>query len=110
MARHPSKQTLEIREAIKQGFSNAEVAELLCCTKQRVASVRHAQQVKARAKQREYNLRHRAKIKAQAAVVEITDQEINALRDVPNTPMQVTMEGPVKYTWAERIRILFRGW
>lgn len=115
MSRQASQQTKDIREAIKLGMTNKVIAELLNCTTAQVARVRHRDsarvKAKQRAKQREYNRRHRAKKKAQAAaVVELTDHEINALRDVPNQPMPVTMEGPVKYTWAERIRIFFRGW
>lgn len=110
MARQPSQLTQDIRYAIKQGMTNPEIAELLSCTTQQVASVRHRDNAKdkAKAKQRVYNRRYRAKKKAQA--VEVTEQEINALRDVPNQPMPITMEGPVKYTWWERVRIFFRGW
>lgn len=118
MARRPSKLTTEIREAIKQGFSNRDIAELLSCTTQQVASVRHRDKAKSKAKQREYKARYRAKQrdKQQAAaphtdtITEVTDDEIDALRNVPNPTLPITMESPTKYTWLERLRIFFRGW
>lgn len=110
MARQPSPLTKEIQYAIKEGMTNKEIAELLSCTRAKVASVRHRSKAKAKAKakQREYNARYKARQKAKST--EVTDHEINALRAVPNVRTQVTMEGPVKYTWWERVRIFFRGW
>lgn len=113
MARQPSQLTQDIQYAIRQGMTNKEIAELLSCTRAKVASVRHRNKAKAKAKQREYNRRYKArkeKTTQPYSVTEVTDREIDALRAVPNVRTQVTMEGPVKYTWVERIRILFRGW
>lgn len=113
MGRQPSKLTTEIREAIKQGFSNRDIAELLSCTRQQVASVRHRNNAKTKAKQREYNRRYKArkeKTTQPYSVTEVTDREIDALRNVPNPTMPITMESRGKYSLWERIRILFRGW
>lgn len=112
MARRASQLTKDVRYAIEQGMSNQQIADLLECTKAQVANIRYRDKAKSnakkRAKQREYNARYRARKKAQ--LTEVTDKEIDALRNVPNPTMPITMEGPVKYTWLERVRIFFRGW
>lgn len=119
MGRQASQLTKDIRYAIGQGMSNQQIADLLECTKSQVANIRYRDmaknKAKKQAKQREYNARYRARKKAQERFgpivkVKVSDDEIDALRNVPNPTMPITMEGPVKYTWWERVRIFFRGW
>lgn len=117
MGRKPSQLTQDIRAAIKQGMSNADIAEALGCTKTQVTTVRYGDatknNAKKRAKQREYLRAYRARKKQRAqhnASTEVTGRELDALRNVPNPTLPITMESRGKYSLWERIRILFRGW
>lgn len=110
MARPITAKTKTIREAIKKGFSNADIADALNCSKANVAYVRHAMKKQGMLKNTgRYKARKAEKVKA-ATARKPKHQDVSLPRNVPAPTMPIALESSGKYTWFERVRIFFRGW
>ena len=126
--RKPSQLTIDIREGIKMGLDNEAIAQLCDCTTVQVSKVRsrdkHRVKERARRKHRVYNARYYAKKKAKheaklAALRQVesllSEPEVEALQGVNidavhKQELPISMESASKYTFFERVKILFRGW